>query len=183
MRNTLGINPNFHGCSESGEYKVFTVFYKGLGNNVHDRPSLRPRLSRVAKASLAWIKFPPYNPKLRLVWCPHSRIDRAVIEANSDLRSDPVKSRFWNMAFLAGCGLACANQPPKPEQAESKHGASEKAEAKFAWGPAAPEPPIMPSPVPQLPEQTNSPINPGDVNGPKMEDKLVPSTANPATPK
>ena len=94
-----------------------------------------------------------------------------------------MKSRLLIMVLLAGCGLACAGQPSKSEQAESKHGASEKAEAKFAWGPAAPEPPLMPSPVPQLPEQTNSPMNPGDVNGPKTEDKLVPSTANPAAPK
>ncbi len=95
-----------------------------------------------------------------------------------------MKSRPWILASLSLFGVGCGVQSPPTRPSEAEHaGGSEKQEAKFAWGPAAPEPPIMPSMVPQLPEQPNSPMNPGDVNGPKMEDKLIPSTSSPAAPK
>jgi len=95
-----------------------------------------------------------------------------------------VKSRPWLLVSLVVLGVGCGTQSPPSRKAESEHASnSEKREAKFPWGPAAPEPPLMPSPVPQLPEQTKSPMNPGDVNGPKMEDKLIPSTSSPSDPK
>ena len=95
-----------------------------------------------------------------------------------------MKFASWITVPVVALGLACGGEKAEQSRSEPDHGgAPEKAEAKFAWGPAAPEPPIMPSPVPQLPEQTGSPKNPGNVNGPDMEDKLIPSTANPAMPK
>jgi len=99
-------------------------------------------------------------------------------------RSDQVKFRSWGLlasaALVTGCGVY-TDQTTNPD---TNHGTvlnKQDQEKKLRWGPAAPEPPIMPSPVPQLPEQTDSPINPGD--GPKAEDRLIPSTGNPATPK
>ena len=95
-----------------------------------------------------------------------------------------MKSQPWVLGCLVVFGIGCGTQSPPTREANAEHkSGSEKQEAKFAWGPVAPEPPIMPSMVPQLPEQTKSMMNPGDVNGPKAEDKLIPSTSSPAAPK
>ena len=95
-----------------------------------------------------------------------------------------MKSQFWGLlastVLVAGCGIN-NDQTDNPEEGHGTTlGSTTK---KLQWGPPAPVPPLTPSPVPQLPEQPGPPINPGDTNGPKAEDKLIPNTSAPAMPK
>lgn len=94
-----------------------------------------------------------------------------------------MSSRSWVCLLLAVSSLGCRSNSPLYKLAEAEHESGHDAqEKKFAWGPAAPEPPLTPSPLPVFPDQTGPPKSPGD--GPQMlEDKLIPSTADPATPK
>ena len=86
------------------------------------------------------------------------------------------------MLALAACFSGCGQMGQTTDEVTAGHGEVLEKESKgFVWGPAAAEPPIMPSPEPQLPEQPNSPMNPGD--GRQSTDKLIPSTSNPAEPK
>ena len=95
-----------------------------------------------------------------------------------------MKSFPWGplaaIALAAGCGVK-NDQTTNPEQGHGTTLGLETTGKTFRWGPAAPEPPLTPSPVPQMPEQPGSPMNPGD--GRQASDKLVPSTANPAEPR
>ena len=89
-------------------------------------------------------------------------------------------SRFWILILLAALSVGCrSNSPPyMQEEAKSEHGSNPAAhEEKFAWGPAAPEPPLMPSAVPPIPEPGDQGMTPGE--GPTMQDKLIPSTSEP----
>ena len=64
------------------------------------------------------------------------------------------------------------------EEAKSEHGSnSAEHEKKFPWGPAAPEPPLMPSVVPPMPESGGLASTPGGDSS--MQDKLIPMTSEP----
>ena len=97
-----------------------------------------------------------------------------------------MKLRPWLLLCLAalpaGCGAPhdVGGKTALGHVVDAQEKKGDSAERKFVWGPEAPEPPLMPSPVPPMPEN-GTVQNPGD--GRKAEDRLVPSTANPATPK
>ena len=89
-------------------------------------------------------------------------------------------SRSWTLILLATLSVGCQNNstPSKLDEEKSEHGStSTEHSEKFAWGPAAPEPPLMPSALPKIPEAGDKGTMPGEDS--KMQDKPAPSTSEP----
>ncbi len=65
--------------------------------------------------------------------------------------------RPWLLVLMVVLGLGCrSNDPPEKLKDEAEHASEEGKKPKYRWGPAAAEPPLIPSPLPHFPDSVET---------------------------
>lgn len=81
--------------------------------------------------------------------------------------------RPWLLIALVVLGVGCrSNDPPDKLKEVAEHGTEEGQKPKYRWGPAAAEPPLIPSPLPRFPDSVATAL---------MDNGSMPKDATPAS--